>query len=142
DDPDAVKNLFTAAGNSLGDATPISQLNSGNGVRAIGSGLNDFKIGFRDGTSANVSLDGATSLSDIINAINTASGTKLKAALRGDGKGLRLTDLTGSTSAALKVTSLNGSQAAYDLGITSGSIDGILDGAKIIPDNLTSASST
>jgi len=69
-------------------------------------------------------------------------GTKLKASLRTDGKGLRLTDLTGSTSAPLKVTALSGSQAAYDLGITGGAINEILDGGKIIPDNLTSASST
>jgi flagellar hook-associated protein 2 len=142
DDPDAVKNLFTAAGNSLGDATPITQLNSGNGVRALGTGQNDFKIGLRDGTSFNVSIAGATTLSDIINNINTAAGTKLKASLREDGKGLRLTDLTGSTTAPLKVTALSGSQAAYDLGITGGAINEILDGAKIIPDNLTSASST
>lgn len=142
DDPDAVKNLFTAAGNSLGDDTPVAQLNSGNGVRALGAGQNDFKIGLRDGTSVNVSLAGATTVSDIINTINTAVGTKLKASLREDGKGLRLTDLTGSTSAPLKVTALSGSQAAYDLGITGGAINEILDGAKIIPDNLTSASST
>lgn len=140
-DPDAVKNLFTTAGNSLGDATPTTQLNSGNGVRALGGGQSDFKIGLRDGTSFNVSLSGATTLSDIINDINTAAGSKLKASLRDDGKGLRLTDLTGSTSAPLKVTSLNGSQSAYDLGITGGAIDNILDGAAIIPDNATTNSS-
>jgi flagellar hook-associated protein 2 len=141
-DPDAVKNLFTAAGSSLGDATPIDKLNSGNGVRSLGTGQDDFKIGLRDGTSVNVSLAGAETVSEIINAINTAAGTKLKASLRADGKGLRLTDLTGSTSAPLKVTALSGSQAAYDLGITGGAISEILDGAKIIPDNLTSTSST
>lgn len=142
DDPDAVKNLFTAAGNSLGDATPASQLNSGRGVRALGVGQDDFKIGFRDGTSVNVSLANAGTVSEIINTINTAAGVKAKASLRADGKGLRITDLTGSVTAPLKLTALSGSQAVYDLGLAGGAIGADLDGTKIIPDNLTSSSST
>jgi len=39
------------------------------------------------------------------------------------------------TASPLKVTSLAGSQAAYDLGISGGAIGAVLDGTKIITDN-------
>jgi len=133
EDPDAVQNLFTAAGNALGTDTPTAKLNSGRGVRTLGDGQNDFQIGLRDGTSVTVSLGSSVNtLNDVINAINVAAGSKLKASVRDDGNGLRLTDLTGSTSAPLKVTALNGSQAVYDLGLSTGAIGDTLDGSKII----------
>jgi flagellar hook-associated protein 2 len=142
DDPDAVTKLFTAAGSALGTDTQVSKLNSGRGVRTLGAGQDDFKITVRDGTTFNVSLGSPTTLNDVINSINTAAGTKLKASVRDDGKGLRLTDLTGSTSSPLKVTSLNGSQAAYDLGISIGAIGDTLDGSKIITSDSISAGSS
>jgi flagellar hook-associated protein 2 len=141
-DPDSVKNLFTAAGNSLGNATPVAQLNSGRGVRTLGPGQNDFKIGLGDGTNVNVALNGVSTVTDILNAINTAGGTKLKASLRADGKGLQITDLTGATTSPFKLTPLNGSQALYDLGLNGTPTGSALDGGTIIPDNATSASST
>jgi flagellar hook-associated protein 2 len=142
DDPDAVTKLFTAAGSALGTDTEVSKLNTGRGVRTLGAGQNDFSITLRDGSSVNVSLGSPTTLNDVINSINAAAGTKLKASVRDDGVGLRLTDLTGSTSNPLKVTSLNGSQAAYDLGITVGAVGDTLDGSKIITSNSISAGSS
>ncbi|MDB5320522.1 MAG: Flagellar hook-associated protein FliD [Phycisphaerales bacterium] len=131
-DPDGVQNLFTAAGNALGTDTPVAGLNSNRGVRTLGVGQDDFKIGLRDGTSVNVSLGSLNTLNDVINAINTAAGTKLKAAIRDDGKGLRLTDLTGSTTASLTLTALSGSQSLYDLGLSGTAVGTILDGSKIV----------
>jgi flagellar hook-associated protein 2 len=140
-DPDAVQKLFSAQGSALGDDTPLSQLNSGRGVRTAGTGKPDFRITLRDGSNVDVSLGDATKLSDVISAINTAAGTKLKAELRDDGTGLRLTDLTGSTSSPLKVASLGGSQAAFDLRLTTGAINNVLDGGKIVTSTTVSAGS-
>ncbi|HEY7118573.1 MAG TPA: flagellar filament capping protein FliD, partial [Tepidisphaeraceae bacterium] len=141
-DPDAVQRLFTASGNALGVETPVSQLNGGQGLRTAGTGKNDFQITLRDGTNLTVSLGTATKLSDVIDAINQVGGTKLTAELRDDGKGLRLTDLTGATTSPLKVTALNGSQAAYDLGITTGAIGNILDGREIVPTTAVDTATT
>jgi flagellar hook-associated protein 2 len=139
DDPDAVQKLFTTAAGALGEATPISQLNKGRGVRALGNGLDDLKLTFRDGTSAQVSLDGAQTLQQIVDAINTAAGAKAKVELRSDGEGLRLTDLTGATTAALKAESVNGSQAVFDLRLTGAANGAILDGGKIVDTTATNA---
>jgi flagellar hook-associated protein 2 len=111
DDPDAVQKLFTTAAGALGEATPAAQLNAGRGVRALGNGLDDLKITFRDGTSAQVSLDGASTLQQILDAINSASGAKARVELRSDGQGLRLTDLTGAIASGLKVESINGTES-------------------------------
>lgn len=141
-DPDAVQKLFTAGGNKLGDDTPLTKLNSGKGVRTAGVGKDDFKITLRDGTNVNVSLGDSAKLADVINKINTATGSKLKAELRDDGTGLRLTDLTGATANPLKVTALGGSQAAFDLRLSTGAVGNVLDGGKIITDANVSAAST
>jgi flagellar capping protein FliD len=140
-DPDAVQKLFSAQGSALGDDTPLSKLNSGRGVRTSGTGKPDFRIALRDGTNVDVSLGDSTKLSDVITAINTAAGTKLKAELRDDGTGLRLTDLTGATANPLKVTALGGSQAAFDLRLTTGAVNNVLDGGKIVTSTTISAGS-
>jgi flagellar hook-associated protein 2 len=141
-DPDAVQKLFTASGNTLGTDTPLSKLNSGKGVRTAGGGKDDFKITLRDGTNFNVSLGDSAKLGDVIDKINTAAGNKLKAELRDDGNGLRLTDMTGATANPLKVTALGGSQAAFDLRLSTGAVGNILDGGKIITGSNVSAAST
>jgi flagellar hook-associated protein 2 len=141
-DPDAVTNLFTAAGTSLGVDTPADQLNSGDGIRTLGAGVNDFKIGLRDGTSVNVSLGSISTLNDVLTAINTVAPTKVKAELRTDGKGLRLTDLTGATTAALTLTPLGGSQAIYDLGLSGNAVGNVIEGFKIVTASAVTASST
>jgi flagellar capping protein FliD len=132
DDPEAVQRLFTTAAGALGEAPPIAPLHNGRGPREPGGGLDDWKVTFRDGTSAQVSLDGVQTLADVVEAINDASGTKLRAELRTNGEGLRLTDLTGSTAAALKVESVNGSQAVFDLRLTGAASAEILEGGKIV----------
>lgn len=141
DDPDGVAKLFTFGQTSLGTATPVDQLNKGRGLRTLGGGLNDFKIEMRDGTSVNVALSDITTLSDAMSAIEQATANKVQVELRADGLGLRLTDLTGATTSALKVTALNGSQAAFDLGITTAAAGNILEGASILPKTNTNAAS-
>ena len=101
---------------SFSSSTELSDFNLGLGVR-IESGVDDFQIELGDGTTViPVNLDGATTVQDVINAINTAGGGDVTASLTADGNGITLTDNIGGGS-DFKVTALNNSFAAEDLGI-------------------------
>jgi flagellar hook-associated protein 2 len=117
--------------NYISTSTALSQLNDGNGVSTTTAGQNDFTITARDGTAINVSLNGAATVGDVINAINTAGGAKLKASISASGTGITLTDTSGGTG-ALTVTADNGSQAAADLGLTTAATGSTLTGAPLI----------
>lgn len=98
-------------------STPLSLLNDGNGI-SIAEGVNDFRVTLRDGSTIDVDLTGATTVADVIDAINNDSENtgSLTASLRGDGKGIQLVDSSGG-GGSLSVASLNSSAAANDLGI-------------------------
>jgi flagellar hook-associated protein 2 len=141
-DPDAVGRLFTTSGTALGAETPASRLNRGRGLRTMGVGTKDFKIAFRDGTSVDVELGAPTTLKGVMDAINAAAPTKVKVEIRDDGKGLRLTDLTGATTQPLKLSALNGSQAMFDLGLSGGAVGPVLDGRNVIDEKAVNGDST
>jgi flagellar hook-associated protein 2 len=129
----------TATGNTLtgsdinyiSTATSLSQLNDGNGVATTTPGQTDFTVTVSDGTQINVSLNGATSVGDVINAINTAGGSKLKASINSAGNGITLTDTSGGAG-SFTITAQNGSQAASDLGLTSAASGNTIQGAPLI----------
>lgn len=101
---------------SFGTATLLADFNDGLGVRNV-EGQNDFRIELADGvTTIDVNLDGAATVQDVITAINTAGGGNVTASLAADGNGLVLTDNIGGAG-AFRVTALNNSFAAGDLGI-------------------------
>jgi flagellar hook-associated protein 3 FlgL len=94
----------------------LSDFNLGLGVR-IEAGVDDFQIELGDGSTViPVNLDGATTVQDVIDAINTAGGGDVTATLAADGNGITLTDNIGGGS-DFKVTALNSSFAAQDLGL-------------------------
>ncbi len=130
-DADAVSSLFTKSLGTIGGETSLSQLNAGRGVRSAGTGLDDFQVTLRDGTTINVGVDGASTLNDVLGLINAAGGTRLKAELKGSGDGIRLTDLTGGAG-KLSVSSLNGSPAIIDLKLNTASNGTLLDGGAIV----------
>lgn len=121
---------------SISAATALSTLNGGSGVN-FRDASDDLSITARDGTLINVKLGEiktttgtapnevttvtqarSTTVGDVINAINNAAGGKVRAEINSDGTGLRLVDLTGSTSSNLIVRSAgNGRTTAADLGI-------------------------
>ena len=119
--------------NSIGIQTSLNALNDGNGV-GIRVGVDDFQIKQRDGTTFNVNLEGASTIGDVINTINTASGGNVTASVNPAGTGLQLVDTSVSDGTILEVTALNSSTAATDLGIltTDADDDGTLDGTRII----------
>lgn len=101
--------------NNIGDATLLSSLNNGLGVRTV-SGVPDFQITDSAGNTYSVDLSSAMTVGDAIKQINSATGGAVTAAVDSAGTGLTLTDTTGGGS-GFSVTSLNGSNAAKDLGI-------------------------
>lgn len=100
-----------------GDTTLVS-LNHGRGVTER-TGKDDFLVTSRDGSTFSVNIDGARTVQDVINLINsaaTAAGVAVTAGLATTGNGIQLTD--GTVGAGeLRVQALNLSAAAADLGI-------------------------
>ncbi len=109
-------------------ATSLNTLNDGNGVRA--SQLPDFTLQGATGGPFTVSIGGAKTVGDVINAINSKAGsTGVSAAVSADGSGISITDANGGP---VTVTPQSGSLAAYDLGLTTGtSSGGTLVGSRI-----------
>src|SRR5687767_5375888 len=117
--------------NFLGRFTGLSQLNDGRGIRLASTGA-DFSVSLADGGAAvEVSLAGKKTVGEVIDAINTAGGTRLKAELVPGSNGIKLTDLT-SGGGAFAVSALNNSKAAQDLGILGSGAGGVLDGKPLI----------
>jgi flagellar hook-associated protein 2 len=131
DDPEAVKQLFTALQTGLGAATPARLLNDGSGVRTAGEGKADFEIMTRDGATVTVELSGAETLGQIVSTLNAAAPTKVKAELNAAADGIILTDITGSTTTALKLRPLNASQALFDLRLNASSSGNTVTGGKM-----------
>jgi flagellar hook-associated protein 3 len=123
---------------TLTPATSLSQLNGGQGVRTVPGP--DLQITRRDGTTFSVDLDGATTIQDVINAINAADGgggVTASFAPAGSGNGIVLADSTGGAG-SLSVSSLNASPAAADLGLPATAAAGnTLAGADVNPINAT-----
>jgi flagellar hook-associated protein 2 len=112
----------------LRTTTTLDSLNDGNGVRTA-SGLDDLSI-TGNGGAFTVKLSTATTLGDVITAINTAGQTAgVSAAISSNGLGLTLTDTGGGP---VTVAAASGSLAAYDLGLLGNSTTGTLAGDRIV----------
>ncbi len=97
--------------------TELSGLNSGLGVNSI-SGVSDFRITTRSGSTLDVDVSTCATVGDVIDRINNdpANAGKVFAQLNVSGNGIRLRDFTAG-GGGFGVTSLNNSSAAKDLGI-------------------------
>ncbi|MEM6755536.1 MAG: flagellar filament capping protein FliD [Planctomycetota bacterium] len=117
--------------NSLGDNTQLALLNDGNGVYAAGS--NDFSITDGAANAFSISVDGLTTLGQLIDEINDAAataGSGVVASVASDGVSLQLEDT--AATGTLTVAALNGSTAAADLGIEGSDATGTIDGSRIV----------
>jgi flagellin-like hook-associated protein FlgL len=114
---------------SFGPASLLGDFNNGKGV-LLAAGA-DFRVTRSDGTTFDVDLTAAaTTVQDVIDAINTASGgAGLTASLATSGNGIVLTDTAGGAG-ALAISALNFSNAAADLGLTaSPAVGNVIAGA-------------
>jgi len=76
---------------------------------------------------ANIEL----TLGDVLATLNSADPTRLSAAISADGERIELTDLTADAGGSFTVRELNGSRAAYDLGLVSPASAETLSGRRI-----------
>lgn len=123
----------TFAGNDinfLGSQTLLDQVNDGRGVRRNATGA-DFRITARDGSTFDVSIGAAKTVGEVVDAINAAAGTRVKADIAPGGNGIRLTNVGGGTG-PMSVTALNGSSAAVDLGINTTVTTPVINGEPIL----------
>ncbi len=110
--------------------TTIASLNQGQGITRV-QGSNDFEVELHDGTTFNVNLDGATTVSDVIGDISAAAsaadltvgstgtvGTQFNVGFASSGAGLTLQDNTTGAN-DFQVQQLGQSQAAQGLCIYS-----------------------
>jgi len=95
---------------ALSVSTLLSDLNNGTGVT-----LGSFNITDRGGYAAVINIGAATTVNDVILAINGA-GINVTASLNASQTGLQLTDASGTILQSLTVTEAGGTTAA-DLGI-------------------------
>lgn len=92
----------------------LKNLNGGQGIATPGQ----IEVTDRSGATATVDLSGASSLSEVVTAIN-AAGLGVKAAINTEGHGLTLTDSTGLSTSNLKIVDLGGGTTAADLNIAA-----------------------
>ncbi|WP_254513169.1 flagellar filament capping protein FliD [Anatilimnocola floriformis] len=114
----------------------LSQLNDGNGL-SIRTGVSDLNVTLRDGTSLSVDFNRVSpprtekTLGDLINTINEADPTKLRAEISADGDRIVLTDLTTDTGGTFAVSSTSGGSLAEDLGLTGTATGGTLNSGRL-----------
>jgi flagellar hook-associated protein 2 len=93
------------------DSTLLSSLNGGSGVS-----LGNITFTDRSGASQTINFSGASSVRDVLNDINSATGVKLNASLNSSGDGIQITDASGGTG-NLVIADANGGTGAEQLGI-------------------------
>ena len=123
------------AGFDLTDATTLDELNGGTGI-SIASGVDDLSITMRDGSTAQVNLDGATTIGDVRTLIQNATGQQVLVEINEDEKSLTLRDQTNGAEATFRVAAASGSMAGMPglgLGILGDDddSDGVIDGAGL-----------
>lgn len=104
--------LTIRGGGFVDRSARLDDLNGGRGV-AGGS----IRITDRSGASQTVDLSGATSVDDVLRAINDASEIRVRATT--DGDAIRLQDLSGDALSNLRVEEVGGGSTAADLGLRS-----------------------
>jgi flagellar hook-associated protein 2 len=110
--------------------TLLNQLNDTRGIRR-GTGGNDFTVTLSDGSTVGVNLATAKTVGDVLDAINTAGGGKLKADVVPGANGIRLTDSSGG-GGSMSITQQNGSNAAQDLGLLKSPSGNVINGSDVL----------
>ncbi|HEY3395918.1 MAG TPA: flagellar filament capping protein FliD [Lacipirellulaceae bacterium] len=114
---------------TLHDGTKLASINDGNGV-PLAAGA-DLQISLADGTGLSIDLGDATTLGEVLEALNAANPAKLSASIAADGRPLELTDLT-SGAGTFAVESVGSGVAAEALGLTTTAVGDTLTGRRLI----------
>ena len=129
----------------LHSGSKLSTLNDGNGVYFSDDteDIDDLVFTFRDGsldtsdspaTKFGVDLSGATTLGDVVDAINSDAdlSTRVSARIADDGTRLELTDLTTDSGDTFTVDNGTTGTAADDLGLTVDASGDTITGGRLI----------
>ncbi|MGV3483323.1 MAG: flagellar filament capping protein FliD, partial [Planctomycetaceae bacterium] len=98
------------AGGFIDNSVSLDDLNQGRGVER-----DSIRITDRAGNTEEIDLSQATTIDDVLAAINDASVARVRATTVGDS--IRLTDLSGSVAGNLRVDEVGGGETAADLGL-------------------------
>lgn len=116
--------IESAAG-TVNQATQLSELNAGAGVRAGRIVITD-----RTGGRAQLDLRTALTIDDVVAAINNQTDAGVRARVEGDR--LVIEDQTGATTGQLRIEEYAGGRTAADLGILGSSSTGIIMGGDLV----------
>jgi flagellar hook-associated protein 2 len=116
--------------NYLGRSSTLASLNDGRGIRTAGSGA-DFSITDSTGASYDVTVGGLSTVGQVIDAINTATGGKVTASIASGATGITLTDSAGG-GASPTVTAIGDSNAAHDLGLDAAASGNTITGGSVL----------
>lgn len=117
---DLIQRFESAQGDITGsEPVLLSNLNGGEGIGTLGT----IDITDRAGNTASLDLSGATTLDEVITAINDAETAglvplELTARINDSGDGIIIEDSSGATASNLIIADSGGSTLAADLGIT------------------------
>ncbi len=115
--------IFRSADAGVKPETLLSELNNGNGVSR-----GRIRVVDSSGNAAEVDLRFALNVSDVIDAINDASGIDVRARVSGDR--VVIEDRAGGTS-DLRVEDVGGGTTALELGIRASSANGLITGNDV-----------
>ena len=117
----------------LYDNLRLDRLNEGRGV-GINAALPDLKVTFRDGSSPLQidfhSANTEATLGELLQTINDADPSRLRAEISADGDRLELTDLTTGAGTFSVVSEFDGT-VAEDLGLTGTASGGVITGGRL-----------
>ena len=95
--------------------------------------LPDIGYTLSNGTTGQIDFTGQeTTLGEILAEINAAAPGKLQAQIGPDGRSLQIRDLSGGTKTTFQLTSLPGSNALADLGLTGTASGGTITGGDLL----------
>lgn len=115
----------------LNNGTRLATLNDGRGVDQRGEGIDELDVRLADGTTLLVDIDGASTLGGVLEKINAAAPTKVRASVAADGQRIELRDLTTGGNTFL-VQNVGIGTAAEDLGIAGAGDGGVIVGDRLI----------
>ncbi len=112
--------------------TPLSILNDGRGVDINHAIPDHLRLRLRTGDFFNVDLTGATTVGDVLDAINTQLAGKVNAAIDAGNTGISIQHTGPDLGFMFEVFTTNNSSAAIDLGIVGPGDDGSSSGGRLI----------
>lgn len=110
----------------------LANLNDGEGIDQLG----EISLTDRAGETATIDLSSATTLEEVIDAINAAESAgsvklQLTAQINDDGNGIEIVDTSGSTASNLVISDVGGSTLADQLGIAVDTDEDAVDSGSL-----------